>query len=219
VISGAKSYTGIKVAVLTNGSLLWRGEVRTKLMGADLVMPTLSTAFEETFRAIHRPHADLHLPMIIEGMKHLRAEYRGELFLEVMLLAGLNDSVTEIEGLKRVIERICPDRIQLNTVVRPPVDSRAMPLDRERLEEIKNFFGSKAEIIAAIPPGQRPQQVEPSDNAIKDMARRRPVRASDIANGLNLPMKEVEELLRGLVLRGLLRQREHLGEIYYSEAE
>ena len=219
VISRVKNLTGIKVAVLTNGSLLWRGEVRTRLVSADLVMPTLSTAFEETFRAIHRPHPDLHLPMIIEGMRHLRAEHRGELFLEVMLLAGLNDSDMEVEGLKRVIEEICPDRIQLNTVVRPPVDSRAMPLDRQRLEEIKNFFGSEAEIIADIPPGQKPQQIVSSAHAIMDMAQRRPVRAIDIANGLNLPMKEVEEILKGLVLRGSLRRREHLGEVYYSEAE
>jgi len=102
-----------------------------------MVMPTLSTVREETFRAIHQPHGDLNVAGLIEGLRSLRRSLRGQLFIEVMLLAGYNDRDEEIEALRRVILGIAPDRVQLNTVVRPPADAKAIPLDRKKLEYIK----------------------------------------------------------------------------------
>jgi wyosine [tRNA(Phe)-imidazoG37] synthetase (radical SAM superfamily) len=211
-----KETTNMKVALLTNGSLFWREEVREKVLRADLIMPTLSTAFEETFRAIHRPHRDLRLSNIIEGLKRLHQVYKGQLFLEVVLLAGINETEREIQALKRVIDQIAPDRIQLNTVVRPPADSRALLLDRKRLEDIKNFLGAKAEIIAEVPPQRK---VTPDDSlsvAILEIAKRRPVRASDISNVLNRSLREVEGQIKDLVMKGQLRYEVYRGEIYYS---
>ncbi|MCJ7596659.1 MAG: radical SAM protein [Desulfobacterales bacterium] len=216
VISFVKGSTDLKAAVISNGSLFWRREVREKVLGAHLIMPTLSTAFEGTFRAIHRPHSDLSLPRIIEGLRALRESYTGLLYLEVMLLAGLNDSQEEIEALKREIDSISPDRIHLNTVARPPADARALSLDRQRLEDIKTFFGPKAEVIADL--SYRRERPEPGslDAAIVEMARRRPVRTADVANALNRSLDEVEGVIRELVKTGTLSGREHLGETYYS---
>ena len=125
LISSIREATDIRIAILTNGSLFWKEEVRAGVLDAHVIAPTLSTVFEETYRAIHRPHEDIQLGMIIEGLKKLRSEFKGLIFLEVVLLNGFNDSDREIEGLKRVIEGIAPDKVQLNTVVRPPADSRA----------------------------------------------------------------------------------------------
>lgn len=217
VIDFVRGVTETRIAVLTNGSLFWRKEVRGRVLKADIIMPTLSTVFEETFRAIHRPHPDLHSAGIIEGLKCLREEYRGELFLEVLFVTGYNDSDREIEGLRGVIERISPDRIQLNTVVRPPADSRALSLDRRRLEEIKIFFGEKAEIIADIPPKGRERHYDSAWIAALEMAKRRPVRVQDVAASLNLPADEAEKLVKGMMLKGTLRQEEHAGEVYYVD--
>lgn len=216
LISAIKETTDIRIAILTNGSLFWKEEVRAEVLGAHIIAPTLSTVFEETYRAIHRPHADIDLRMIIDGLKALRRDFRGLIFLEVVLLAGFNDSDREIEGLKRVIREISPDRVQLNTVVRPPADSRALSLDSERLEEIKNFFGERAEIIADIAPEQRRQVFESYEETILETARRRPMRAVDLANVLNLPLEEVEGLLEGLLGKGDLSARGHGEETYYS---
>ena len=216
LISSIKQITDIRIAILTNGSLFWNEEVRAGVLEAQIIAPTLSTVFEETYRAIHRPHADIELGMIIEGLKALRRDFRGFIFLEVVLLAGFNDSAREIEGLKQVIEEISPDRIQLNTVVRPPADSRALSLDTVRLEEIKNFFGDKAEIIADIPPEQRSQVFESYEDTILETARRRPMRAVDLANVLNLPLEDVEGLLEGLIGKGDLSVTGHGEETYYS---
>ncbi len=216
VIAFIKERTSVRSAVLTNGSLLWRHDVRARISGADIVMPTLTSAYEETFKAIHRPHPSLQLDKIIAGLNEFRKMYRGDLLLEVILLAGYNDSSRELEALRGVIQEIGPDKIQLNTVVRPPVDNRAVALDRDRLLAIKDFFGPTAEIIAYAPrpyaePGAGPPLVE----TILDMAKRRPVRARDVAGALNAPLAEVEGIIKGLLIKGELERKEFEGDAYY----
>jgi wyosine [tRNA(Phe)-imidazoG37] synthetase (radical SAM superfamily) len=181
-------------------------------------MPTLSSVFEATFRAIHRPHPALRLQKVLEGIKALRKSYRGQLFLEVMLLAGINDSEKEVAGLYRAVQDISPDRVQLNTVVRPPADDKALSLDRKRLEEIKSFFGEKAEIIAGSPPAEGASKGAPSADRILEMAKRRPVRVQDVAGALKEPVSEVEAVMKGLFIKGALSKQEHEGEVYFTVA-
>lgn len=215
VITAIKKITDTKIAILTNGSLFWQEEVRRRVSGADIIMPTLTTAFEETFRTIHRSDPELTLKSIIEGLRRLRQIYEGQIFLEVFLLAGINDSEKELKGLKKVIELICPDRIQLNTVVRPPAHPSAIPLDMERLKEIRDFFGERAEIIAEAPLREGRGRHDSMVESILEMAKRRPLRASDIATLFNIAIEEAEGVIKGLEIQGTLRQQEHLGEVYY----
>ena len=215
IIATIKKITDIKIAILTNGSLFWQEEIRRRVSGADIIMPTLTTAFEETFTTIHRSHPELRLKSIIEGLRRLRQMYRGQIFLELFLLAGINDSEKELEGLKGVIQILSPDKIQLNTVVRPPADQGALSLDMERLKEIRDFFGERAEIIAEAPFNKKWGQYESMVEGILEMAKRRPLRASDVATLFNMPLEEAEGVIKGLEVKGALRQQEHLGEVYY----
>ncbi len=219
IISSIKELTDTRIALLTNGALLWKEEVRTRVLGSDIILPTLSTVFEDTFHSIHRPHRALNLNKIIEGIKNLRREYRGLIYIEVVLLAGFNDTERELEGLKRVMEEISPDRIQLNTVVRPPSDARAQPVNSERLEHIKEFFGKKAEIIAHSLGKRSAGETESRNTAIIEMAKRRPVRSIDIVQSLNIPMEETERIVKGLVIKGGLKKQEHEGEIFFIAQE
>jgi wyosine [tRNA(Phe)-imidazoG37] synthetase (radical SAM superfamily) len=215
VIAYVKKRKKFRVAVLSNGSLFWRKEVRERVLGADMIMPTCSTVFEETYKAIHRPHPDITLDLLISGLKSLRQDFRGALFLEVMLLKGFNESEREIVALKSVIEDIGPDRVQLSTVVRPPSDSRALALDRKTLEDIKRCFGAAGEIIAD---GQRKPTDQRFDTLfvqILEMAKRRPVRAADVASALGVPLGQVKSLLKSLEKDGSLNSREHGKDIYY----
>ena len=214
VIAAIKKITDTKIAILTNGSLFGQEVVRRRVAGADIILPTLTTAFEETFRTIHRSHPELYLKSIIEGLKRLRQMYNGQIFLEVFLLAQINDSEKELKGLKKIIDVISPDKVQLNTVVRPPADQSAISLDMERLKEIRDFFGEKAEIIAEAPL-RRSGQYDTMVESILEMAKRRPLRASDIATLFNMPLQEAEGVVKGLEIKGTLRQQEHLGEVYY----
>jgi len=195
---------------------LYRPEVRERLLQADMVMPTLSTVREETFRAIHQPHGDLNVAGLIEGLRSLRKSLRGQLFIEVMLLAGYNDRDEEIEALRRVILKIAPDRVQLNTVVRPPADAKAIPLDRKKLEYIKRVFGECAEIIATAPIREKQPFQGTLSAAVLEMARRRPVTVEDVAGALDAPLFEVDKTLKALVRKKELREQTHLGKDYYS---
>jgi wyosine [tRNA(Phe)-imidazoG37] synthetase (radical SAM superfamily) len=217
VISFVKERTDTKTVILTNGSLLWREDVRHRISEADIIMPTLTTVFEETFQLIHEPHTDLDLNTIVGGLKALRRTYIGDIYLEVVLLAGFNDSERELEGLRKIIDQISPDRIQLNTVVRPPSDSRAVSLDTKRLEEIKNLFGNKAEIIAQTPLKHKGEKEDTVTTTILEMAKRRPVRIRDVANVCDISLEEADSIIKGLAVKGALRQQEHEGEIYYTE--
>jgi len=216
LIAYVKERTGAKVAVLTNGSLLYRPEVRERLLKADVVMPTLSTVREETFRAIHQPHEDLNVAGLVEGLRSLRKSFKGQLFIEVMLLAGFNDRDEEIERLRQVILEIAPDRVQLNTVVRPPADAKAIPLDRKKLEYIKRVFGESAEIIAASPIRGNQHFRGTLSAAVLEMARRRPVTVEDVAGALDAPLFEVDKTVKALVHKGELREQTHLGKDYYT---
>ena len=216
VIERVKELTDTRVAVLTNGSLLFRPEVRERLLAADLVMPTLCTTSEETFQRIHRPHGDLHLDAVMEGMERFREMFAGELAVEVLLMKGINDTEEEIQGLIEAFDRIAPDRIQLNTVVRPPSSSEAVPLDRTRLEEIRGFMGERAEIIADPRLGKGEADRADLFRSVREMAERRPIRVRDAADSLSIPMKEAGAIVQALVNQGALHSREHEGETYFS---
>ncbi|MBN2060145.1 MAG: radical SAM protein [Deltaproteobacteria bacterium] len=216
VIEHIKKLTATKVAVLTNGSLLWKDEVRERLLAADIIIPTFSTVFEDTYRKIHRPHHELVLSTVIEGVKKLRKSYHGLLWLEVVLLKGVNDAEHEITGLKKIIDEISPEKIQLNTVVRPPSDPSARPLDREHMDRIKEIFGNKAEIITGRQLRQEGGEYESYIAAILEMARRRPVSAVDISSVINLPLEDVESLLKGLLIKGRIKSIEHSGNVFYA---
>jgi wyosine [tRNA(Phe)-imidazoG37] synthetase (radical SAM superfamily) len=148
IIRGIKRSTRIPVVVLTNSSCLVSPEVRRELLGADIVVPSLDAATDAVFRKVNRPHAGLTAAGIIAGLAAFRREFKGRIWLEIMLVRGVNDGPGHLRKLKAAAALIRPDRIQLNTVVRPPAERRARPLGPEELERIRDFFGEGAEIIA-----------------------------------------------------------------------
>ena len=219
IISGIRELTDTRIVILTNGSLFWDDAVRERVLGADLIMPTLSSAVSSTFQTIHRPHADLTLDRIVDGLKQLRAEFAGLIYLEVILLAGMNDAEEEMRALKPLIRQIQPEKIQLNTVVRPPADPCAKALDSKRLEEIKLFLGEGAEIVVDISAAQSAMARDTKGKGLLEMVRRRPLRPKDIANSMGLSIDEVESMVKGLLIKGYLRRQDHSGEIFYMGNE
>ena len=148
LITEIKKITKTPIAVITNGSLLHLPSVQKDLARADVVLPPLCAATQSVFIRIHRPNPRLNLSRIVNGMIKFRRTYSGKIWLEIMLIKGYNDQLDEIRKLKKIIDRINPDRIQLNTVVRPPSESYALPLSREEIIRIRRIFGKRCEIIA-----------------------------------------------------------------------
>jgi wyosine [tRNA(Phe)-imidazoG37] synthetase (radical SAM superfamily) len=216
IIRRIKEITSTPVAVLTNSSLLSLNEVRMDLSEADIVLPSLDAITPALFEYINRPHPSLSIEEIISGLIQFRKQYRGQIWLEVVFCRGINDGKEEIERLKGVIERIQPDRIQLNTPVRPPAEEFAYPLTTAQLEEIRKKLGDKAEIISEFtaPLGEEFNSVK--DTEILNLIKRRPCTTEDISKALGLRIDEVVKHLDHLTKTGTIRYRMYEHRCYYE---
>ncbi len=215
MIRDIKSFTRIPVTVLTNSSLLSNRSVRRALLAADRVVPSLDAATETAFRAVNRPHPSLRLAPILKGLAAFRKEFKGEIWLEIMLVEGVNDSPAHIAALVNAVARIRPDKVQLNTVVRPPADPWARPLSAGRLKDICRRFGPNCEVIASFR-GRTPKRAGTRDlERVLALIARRPVTAEDIESALALPGKIVDLILLRLLGSGRIKRVAHKGKAFY----
>ncbi|MGB9700265.1 MAG: radical SAM protein [Thermodesulfobacteriota bacterium] len=216
IIREIKKITHIPIAVLTNGSLLHLERVRADLANADLVIPSLDAASPQLFKFINRPHHSLHHHQILRGLKKFRSEFSGQIWLEIMLCAGINDDPKELPRLKEVIESINPDRVQLNTVVRPPAEKFAYPLSLRQLEKVKNILGNNAEIIPQLSRAEEFAPFPPRDEEILEMLKRRPCTAEEIARALGYNLEAVYQCLHKLRREGIINYRMFSERCYYE---
>jgi wyosine [tRNA(Phe)-imidazoG37] synthetase (radical SAM superfamily) len=147
LITGIRRLTPHKIAVLTNSSFLADPSVRRQLLGADLVVPSLDAATQELFNKVDAPSPGIKIEDIINGLIAFRREFRGKIWLEVMLIKGINDDIRHIRKLNEVIQRINPDKIQLNSPVRTTALESVLPVPRPKLKKIKDIIGERAEIF------------------------------------------------------------------------
>jgi wyosine [tRNA(Phe)-imidazoG37] synthetase (radical SAM superfamily) len=214
IISRIKEMSQIPVAVLTNGALLYLPEVRAELAAADIILPSLDAAREETYRFINRPLPELTLASLLEGLRVFRREYQGRILLEVMLLKGVNDSDEELTLLRRALMKIAPDKIQLNTAVRPVVEAAARPLDRAEMEAAAAHLKGPVEVIASFSRGDI-TEIPCQDEDFVEMLSRRPMTAADMAKALGLPLVQVVARLKRLQDSGRIsHDRYHDQEFY-----
>ena len=150
VIAGIRQLTDVPVAVITNGSLLSRPEVRRGLAAADIVLPSLDAPVDGLFQLVNRPHPTLRLTDVVDGMAAFRKGFAGQIWIEVMLLAGITDTPSDVGRLAELAARIAPNRVQLNTAVRPPAETFAGAVARRSLQELAGLFTPHAEVIADV---------------------------------------------------------------------
>jgi len=216
VIEGIKAFTSIPVAVITNGSLLYEEEVRKDLLRADIVLPSLDAVSSEVFMRINRPHPGFSIEKVIEGLVEFRKVYKGQIWLEILFCKGVNDGKEELLGMKKTVDRIQPDRIHLNTVVRPPFEKWAVPLNQKEMEEMRAFFGEKASIISEF--DRHPSVVTERDikEEILKILKRRPLSLTDLSKGMGIRENEIEKYIQPLVSEGKIRARSFSDSIYYE---
>jgi wyosine [tRNA(Phe)-imidazoG37] synthetase (radical SAM superfamily) len=216
IIRHIKEKTGKPVAVLTNGATLYRADVRQELLAADIVIPSLDSARPASFRKIDRPAQCVDLEEIIAGLILFCQEFTGQVWLEVMLAKNINDQPRDIEALREAIMRIKPHRVQLNTVVRPPLESFAKPLSHEDLSHIAAQLPGNVEIIANFAKREHDSWRSPEPGEILEMLQRRPCTASDISEALNLEPVQTNRLMEELADQGRVLKMLHQGKIYYQ---
>ncbi len=236
ILRHLKEVSSKPIAVLTNGTTLDDPQVRADLMTADIITPSLDAARESSFRAIDRPMAGLHLTTIIDGLTTFTHAYAGKLWLEILLAQGINDAPEDIEALIAAIGPMRVDRLQLNTVVRPPAEPFALPVAQERLAAIASQLHQALKLPVDLPfaptttfvfPEQSASVHAPSngtstESVIRDivaMLQRRPCTAADIDRTFHLNgPTQVEHLLEPLIRSGLLHCQEQSGLRYYQYA-
>lgn len=216
IIRRIKDITSTPVAILTNSSLLSSEEVRRDLSEADVVLPSLDAITPALFEYINRPVPSLGIEKIISGLIQFRKQYRGQIWLEILFCRGVNDGKKEIEKLKEVIERIKPDKIQLNTPVRPPAEDFVFPLTLGQLEEIRKTLGDKAEIIPEFTAPLEEKFNSIKDTEILNLIKRRPCTTEDISKALGLRIDEVVKHLDHLTKTGAIRYRMFEHRCYYE---
>jgi wyosine [tRNA(Phe)-imidazoG37] synthetase (radical SAM superfamily) len=146
LIAQCKQQWQIPVAVITNGSLLFMEEVRHDLIRSDVVLPSLDAGGDEIFRKINRPHHSIKFDTMLDGLVEFSHQYKGMLWLEVMLVGGVNDSDRSLVDIKNSIERIQPDRVYVSVPIRPPAESWVMVPDPERIIHAHEIFGTAREL-------------------------------------------------------------------------
>lgn len=211
LIGFIKTRTKIPVIVLSNGTLLHRITVRDELLPADVVKVSLSAWDDASFKKINRPARGLSFDQLLAGQRDFRTVFRGELWMEVFLMEGINANPEQVRKIAAAAAGIRPDKIHLNTAVRPPAEAEALPVAKEKLETFCSFFTPRAEIIASFS-ANTGSAAELSGEKLLDLIRRHPATAAQLAKNFGADLAAVLPLLDDPRLQTEVRN----GETYYK---
>ncbi|MDO9584970.1 MAG: radical SAM protein [Syntrophales bacterium] len=216
LIGKIKSLTDIPVAVLTNGSLLWMSEVQDALMAADLVLPSLDAGDDYLFRYVNRPHGDISFERMVDGIAAFTKRFP-EVWLEVLLLAGVTGMPSEAKKIAALAKCIKPAHVQLNTVSRPPAEGFAFTISTDQMLALRNFFPGEVDIISEIEQDGAHVSAfaEANDVDILALLSRRPCTFEDVAGGLGIHVTEALKRLEALLAAGKVSTVVTGGQSFY----
>lgn len=145
-----KAKTNKPVAVITNGALLYDKVLRQELSQADIVMPSFDAYEEELWKKINRPVGTIDFAKVIEGLVTFSQEYQGQLWLEIMFMAGINDSEKALLKFRQALKKIKYSRLYLNTTARPPAEAEVKAISNEQMNRISAFLlGISIELLVS----------------------------------------------------------------------
>ena len=215
LIDEIRKTTDIKIAVITNGSLLYKSEVRKDLLKTDLVLPTLAADSKNTYDKIHRHHDDISFEKHVEGLIKFREEYSGQIWLEIFFMKNVNDSPQQVDMISNIASQVNADKIQLNTCSRPSADKCEI-VKETFLEEISSKFKPKAEVIADYPESAGHNKAD--EQEILDYLARRPATIEDLSSALDIASLELLKVLPHMVENKLIESYHWNQKVYYKVA-
>ncbi len=204
----------IPAVMLTNGTMLQLPEVRDAAACANVVKVSLSAWDQTSYGWVNRPHPQLRFDHLVEGQKAFRAQFKGHLWMEIFLVGGMNSTPANVRKIAVLAEEIGPDRIQLNTVVRPPAEDFATALSRERMEALIHLFNPTAEIIANFK-AKPANHMQTNQETIFSMLQRRPCTVYQIADTFGMHLNEVSKYLGNLMRIDQIRTIRKNTTVYY----
>ena len=224
IIAATKElFPDIPVAVLTNSSLLPDPDVRGALSAADMVLPSMDTLVAAEYQLLNRPHAAIGLDAIRQGLLDFRASYGGSIFLEVLLLAGINDSAANLDLLQGFCRELRPERVDVVTMSRPGAHRGAAAVSRETLARFRDALGGREQPADAADGGDGhgpaalvSRQTQELAARIAASVARRPQTEAGLAAGLGVPVEPVRQALATLVRAKAIRQERSGDDFFYS---
>jgi wyosine [tRNA(Phe)-imidazoG37] synthetase (radical SAM superfamily) len=216
LIAGIKRLTPVPIAVLTNGSLLGARDIQDALMEADLVLPSLDAGDGGLFRLVNRPHADIDFAAMVDGLVAFRERFAKPVWLEVMLLAGITGIRSEVEKIAALARRVRPDRVQLNTVTRPPCEEFAYPVPSDSMAPFARLFGRRTGVVSRHRVRRATGSGTIADGDILALLTRRPCTAQGIAKGLGAHIGEVTKRLDILADRAKIASLRKDGTVFFE---
>lgn len=218
IIRFVRENSTIKTVLLTNGSLFNIPEVRSAASCAHIVKVSLSAWDQRSYGWINRPHPAIKFRQFIEGLKTFRAQITGELWMEVFLIWGVNSTPSDVSRIAVLAEEIGPDRIQLNTVIRPPSEDFVDAVPKEHMMSLCSLFRPTAEIIADFN-AEKDVALQATKETVLAILRRRPCTADQIAKAFGMHLNEVSKYLGSLKKDGQIREERKSGDIYYASSK
>jgi wyosine [tRNA(Phe)-imidazoG37] synthetase (radical SAM superfamily) len=219
LIRQVKEITELPVAVITNGSLLYLPEVRQELLEADAILPSLDAGTSELYRKINRPHPELTFARLVEGLIDFRQEYHGRLWVEVMLVRGLNDTPQTLVDIVAVLQEIKPDEVHLNLPTRPPAETWVQPPTAESLMRAMAILGGSAEVVHPAEGSFDLSGYEDPIDAIIGIITRHPMRQEELERSLaSWSPGRVSQALAELKASGRAQIVERYGVRFWSAA-
>lgn len=230
MIRGIKGISDVPVCVITNSSLMGRKDVRDNLAEADLVVATLVSGNEETFRTINRPAGGIKLAGIIEGLRELASMDGPRLAIEVMFLGSSDSDNTdyftnttdeEIDRLVEVLGYIDPDEIEVLTISRPPAEDFVTPTSERRLKEIARLFDDEfgQDRVRLVLKGLRRKRSrvkhgDPIDE-VYDLILRRPCTFEQVVASLDIDPQDLHPIVDMLLAQKRITQVDSDDRSYY----
>ncbi len=187
----------IPIAILTNGTLLYDKALRKEIINADVVLPSFDAATSFDFWKINRPHSCLTIKSYLQGLIDFRKEFKGKIWLEILILPDYNDNKENIVALKEAILKIKPDSVQLNTLDRPGVLQDLKAAKKDDLLKILNSWNLKnVEIIAKVQGREEIVSYRTDiETAILETIKRRPCTLQDLSLLLGTHINEINKYL------------------------
>ncbi|MHA1188657.1 MAG: radical SAM protein [Candidatus Heimdallarchaeota archaeon] len=202
LIRSTKKLTKKPVAVITNGALLYDPETRYDLLEADVVLPTLDAASQELFKKINRS----------------KKENSGKIWMEVMLVAGLNDSKESIREIKTVLDKLGCDRVYVNVPIRPPAEQWVHIPENDRIVEICKELNAHNIAHYESDEGFQINVNEDIEDQILKITTRHPLRETQIIAMFDLPLQEITQILSKMSKDGMIKRVEHNNQVFWLNA-
>jgi len=216
LIDFIKARTEIPVIVLSNGTLFHRLDVCEEAAKADIVKMSLSAWDNASLQKINRPAPGLSFETMYSGEQNFRQYFNGQLWLEVFLIEGVNAEREQVQKIAAIVAGIAPDKIHLNTAVRPATEADVRPVDKEKLESFCDLFTPRAEVIASFEAAPATVTSKLNADSLVCLIHRHPSTAEQLAAITGDDIGAILEVLAPLIKEGKLQLEERNGDAYYK---